>query len=207
MVRIEGESKKEIAYLPPPNEMRICMPYDNSFVEERFELLSLKKINESLSSDERKIKSFTKNEENFYIRLKAFDKMLIHSYEMAKKGKEAMGFMIGDVRRWEKEYTVVYDVITASLETTSFSVRFTREAFEELSDKLDDIEYEYIIAGWYHSHVGYSSFMSDVDISTQKLYFNKPFHAAMVIDPINMEAKLFRLYNETCFEIPYIIFE
>ncbi len=206
MVKIKDEEKKEVIRVPPPHG-RLCTPDDSSFIEERFRALSIKNIKEMIKSDERKIRSFIKDDRNFYIKLDAFDKMIMHSYEMAKERKEAMGFMIGDVKEWNGRYTVVYDVITAKLNATSFSVKFRKEAFEELFDKLDEIDYEYIIAGWYHSHVGYTSFMSDVDISTQKLYFNKPFHAAMVIDPISMEAKLFRLYGEECFEIPYIIFE
>ena len=92
------------------------------------------------------------------------------------------------------------------LESTSVSVRFQRDAFEDLFDRLDEIKYDYILLGWYHSHVGYSSFMSEVDIDTQSKMFTQPFHAALVVDPVNLEMKAFRLADGKCMEIPYAIF-
>ena len=44
-------------------------------------------------------------------------------------------------------------------------------------------------------------------METQLKIFNKPFHVAIVIDPINMEMKAFRILNSKCVEISFAIFE
>ena len=205
MVRIEKEDKRMAAIRPPPPQKFFCSDC-NELMERKYQELGLEKFSRVIPSDEKKVEASMANDADFYLKEEAFDKILKHCYEMAADGKEAMGFLIGDVRKWESMYSIAFDVATSSLDASPYRVRFSRDAFEELFDKLDEIEYEYIIVGWYHSHVGYTSFMSDIDLETQRKYFNKPFHIAMVVDPINMEAKSFKLMNERCIEIPYIIF-
>jgi len=127
-----------------------------------------------------------------YITQHAFDKMMKQCAAYAKKHLEAMGYLVGDYCRWKnKEYTIVEDAVTSDLETTSVSVQF--KAFEKAFDQLDKIDFDYVIVGWYHSHPGHGCFMSQTDISTQKRMFNKPFHVAIVIDPINREFKAYKM--------------
>lgn len=145
---------------------------------------------------------------DFYISDYAFDKLYRHCADIAQKELEAMGFMIGELREHDDTViSVVHDAITSNLESTSVSVRFHRDAFEHLFDQLDEIPYNYVIIGWYHSHPGFSSFMSQVDIDTQNRMFNKLFHAALVVDPVNYEVKSFRLQNGNCVEIPFAVFQ
>lgn len=208
MVRINDEKKKKIKLQPPPQ--RIIFEYGKEdikkFIEKKYYKRGLGKIEKGKIAEEKEVKSNFLEQLDFYIKENAFEKMLLHCYEMALNGKEAMGFLIGDIKYWDNEYSVVYDVATASLEASPYYVRFRRDAFEELFNKLDEIEYDYILVGWYHSHLGYSSFMSEIDLETQRKYFNKKFHAAVVIDPIKKEMKAFKLLNEQCIEIPYAIF-
>ena len=144
---------------------------------------------------------------DFYISDYAFDKLYRHCADIAQKELEAMGFMIGELREHnDTVISVVHDAITSNLESTSVSVRFHRDAFEHLFDQLDEIPYNYVIIGWYHSHPGFSSFMSQVDIDTQNRMFNKLFHAALVVDPVNYEVKSFRMQDRICVEIPYAVF-
>jgi len=206
MVKIEKEEKKERKIKRTPEEIILYYPKDDikKFIEKIYEEKNLKEL------EGKPRNSFYYpliDELDFYIKKDAFEKIILHSYEMAKEGKEAMGFIIGDVFYWDKEYTCVFDIITASLDSSSFHVKFKREAFEEIFNKMDEIKYDYILVGWYHSHPGYSSFMSEIDLDTQKNYFNKKFHASIVVDPINKEARAFRLIHEKCFEIPYVLFK
>ena len=127
-----------------------------------------------------------------YITQHAFDKMMKQCAAYAKKHLEAMGYLVGDYCRWKnKEYTIVEDAVTSDLETTSVSVHF--QAFEKAFDQLDKIDFDYVIVGWYHSHPGHGCFMSVTDISTQKRMFNKSFHIAIVVDPINKEFKVYKM--------------
>lgn len=205
MVKINGEEKKRFRRYPPPENIIFEYPKNKieDFMEKRGFYIENKFF---LEGKEEKVESRFQKKLNFYIGAKAIEKILKHCKEMASEGKEAMGFLIGDVKYWDGEYSVVYDIATASLISSPVYVKFRKEAFEEIFNKLDEIEYEYVIVGWYHSHLGYSSFMSKIDLETQKKYFNKSFHASMVIDPIKKEVKAFRLYRDECVEIPYAIF-
>jgi 26S proteasome regulatory subunit N11 len=121
-----------------------------------------------------------------YISQAAFDQMMKQCAQFARRHLEAMGYLVGDYCRWKnKEYTIVEDAVTSDLETTSVSVHF--QAFEKAFDQLDKIDFDYVIVGWYHSHPGHGCFMSQTDISTQKRMFNKSFHSAIVVDPINKD--------------------
>jgi len=127
-----------------------------------------------------------------YISQVAFDKMMKQCASYAKRHLEALGYLVGDYCRWKnKEYTIVEDAVTSDLETTSVSVHF--QAFEKAFDQLDKIDFDYVIVGWYHSHPGHGCFMSQTDISTQKRMFNKSFHTAIVVDPINKEFKVYKM--------------
>ncbi|KAA0001574.1 MAG: hypothetical protein FE046_01900 [Thermoplasmata archaeon] len=205
MIKIDSEKRKEYKIQPPPQHTVFEYGRGNiaDYMQKKGVLLQEKYRKKS---EEERVESRVQEELDFYIHEEACEKMFHHCREMALTEKEAMGFLIGDVKYWNKTYAVVYEVATASLEASPVYVRFHREAFEELFDRLDEIDYEYVLVGWYHSHLGYSSFMSVIDIETQKKYFNQPFHAALVIDPILGEMKAFRLSENECVEIPYAIF-
>lgn len=208
VIKIDGEEKKRHKLQPPPTRIVFEYPKEKveDFVRKEYKEMGLSKLENAMECEEKEVHSSFFGKLDFYIKEDAFKKMLSHCHKMASEHKEAMGFLIGDIKYWDEEYSVVYEIATASLDSSPFYVRFSREAFEELFDKLDEIEYEYILVGWYHSHVGYTSFMSGIDLETQKKYFNQPFHAAVVIDPIKMEVKAFRLHNDECIEIPYAVF-
>ncbi len=209
MIKINSEEKKKHKLQPPPSRIIFRYPENKieEYIEKKYKEMKLDTLHDVAECTEKEVRTTFFRKLNFYIKEDAFEGMLIHCHEMAFHGKEAMGFLIGDIKYWENEYSVVYEIATASLDASPFYVRFRREAFEELFDKLDEIEYEYILVGWYHSHLGYSSFMSGIDLETQKKYFNKSFHAAVVVDPIKKEVKAFRLKNGECIEIPYAIFK
>ena len=141
-----------------------------------------------------------------YISQTAFDKMMKQCAVFAKRHLEAMGYLVGDYCRWKnKEYTIIEDAVTSDLETTSVSVHF--QAFEKAFDQLDKIDFDYVIVGWYHSHPGHGCFMSQTDISTQKRMFNKPFHSAIVVDPINKEFKVYKMMGNMPEEKVFAIYK
>lgn len=112
----------------------------------------------------------------------------------------------GDVCRWDIEsFSEVYDIVAGELDATATSVRFREDAFEDMFDELDELGYDYVLVGWYHSHPGYGSFMSRVDLDTQTRMFNRPFHVSLVADPVTLELRAFPLMNDGCVEIPYTV--
>ncbi|MFH1056299.1 MAG: Mov34/MPN/PAD-1 family protein [Candidatus Micrarchaeota archaeon] len=139
-----------------------------------------------------------------YLKEKAFSKINSHFQENASSGLEALGFLVGSVFSNEgRKFVVVEDYLTAENEATSVTVRFSREAFKTLSEKLS--ENGEIIVGWCHSHPGYGCFLSSTDVRTQKVFFPEEFHVAMVCDPLRKECKIFRVSGEEEMEVSFAV--
>jgi len=137
----------------------------------------------------------------------AEEKMRNHALAHVNERKEVMGLMLGGVYRHNgREYALVRDVVTTDLDATEVSVRFDRDAFEKLFASLDESGFRYIIVGWYHSHPSYGCFLSSTDIQTQRAMFNRSFHSALVIDPVNREIDVFRLRDGRVESRPFAVY-
>lgn len=69
---------------------------------------------------------------------------------------------------------------------------FTTETF---IDALDRLEADYPnrgIMGWYHTHPGLGVFLSSWDLFIHRSFFQKPWHVALVIDPLANHGGFFR---------------
>ena len=108
---------------------------------------------------------------------------------------EALGFLIGDTYiHGGKQYIDIRTVLTSELDSTAVSVRV--RDFSELFSRLDAMDArgeDYILVGWYHSHPGYSCFLSSTDVSTQTRMFRQDYQTAIVVDPHKAEVKAFRV--------------
>jgi proteasome lid subunit RPN8/RPN11 len=214
-IKIESEIKKTRKQRSPPEQL-CFFRYDplqssndelKTFLQNHFSSIHLNDFELAFESEEKAVDTSVYKNLDVFIEKKAFEKFFLHCADLAMKNLEAMGFLLGELCEWgNSEYAIIKDAITSDLESTSISVRFRRDAFEKLFDQLDEISYDYILIGWYHSHPGFSSFMSQVDVDTQTRMFNQPFHTAVVVDPISMQLKVFRLIEDHCVEIPYAIF-
>jgi len=126
-----------------------------------------------------------------YLEEKAFEKASAHFKDHASRRLEALGFLVGGVYSFEgRQYVMVEDYVTAENDATAVTVRFSREAFKDLSKTLSD---GVVIVGWCHSHPGYGCFLSSTDVRTQKVFFPEDFHIAVVCDPLKGEWKAFKL--------------
>lgn len=177
--KIVGEHKKEYRILPPPPKNRISHP----------------KGTLNITFD-------------VYLTEDSMDKVTKHCKVTANRRLEVMGFLIGDVYKWNDSFfTLVKDVVTTDLKATNISVRFDSGGFEGLFEKLVLIDYDYVIVGWYHSHPGLGCFLSSKDIETQKRMFNRPFHTALVVDPIKDEIKAYKLKDEGYVEGRFAVYQ
>ncbi|MEW5759796.1 MAG: hypothetical protein AB1779_03405 [Candidatus Thermoplasmatota archaeon] len=180
--KIVGEEKREIKVVPPPTHIKM-------------EWLDIREW------------STPEDIVDVYIAKSAIEKILKHCTKYAKDELEVMGLLIGDVYRWKRKiYTVVDDIVTTELDATTISVKFKKSSLGELAKVLDSIEYDYIIVGWYHSHPGFTSFISDKDIETQSRIFNRPYHVSIVVDPILKEMKAFKFEKNSFYETHFVIF-
>jgi len=101
------------------------------------------------------------------------------------------------------DYTVAADLE----DSTATSVRFGSQGLEEVARALDEMDYEYLIVGWYHSHPGFTTFLSDKDMETQKKNFHKPFHATIVIDPVNKQFRSYKVIENQYIEKRFLLYE
>ncbi len=151
-----------------------------------------------------------------YISELAYSKGLKHAKENAELKLESMGLLIGQVNTYNgKNYLMVQDYITAENQSTAVSVKFSREALSNLTEKFSNRQDKNLfVVGWMHSHPSYGCFLSSTDIATQTACFNQPNNIAVVIDPVLKESnpqdhiRVFRLnendsrrYSEVSFAI------
>ena len=129
---------------------------------------------------------------DIFVSERAIDDMIEHSEKGAMENAEVMGLLAGHVYRdADGEYAIVSRTVTSRLLSDDVSVRFDPSDMETLFDALDGLDFDYVIVGWYHSHLGIGCFMSETDVRTHSSAFGDTGFA-MVIDPIKGEIKVFR---------------
>jgi len=112
------------------------------------------------------------------------------SREGAVRRHEDMGLLLGD---WaldanDDPYAVAMDLLTGPLDASPVAVKFKLEGLMKVARDLDDLEYPYVIVGWYHTHLDLGCFLSDRDIKTQKGGFPHTHQVAVVVDPMRKQA-------------------
>ncbi len=133
---------------------------------------------------------------DLYVSKLAEEKIRNHASSVAEQRLEVMGFLLGNVYEHDgTTFSVVRDVATTDLDATSVRVRFQPDGMEKLFESIDDCGFSYLVVGWYHSHPGHGCFLSSTDVDTQRAMFNKPYHSAIVIDPLRREIEAFRIEN------------
>lgn len=177
--KIVREHRREFRVLPPPPRNRIVQP--KNIPDKPFDL---------------------------YLTKTSMDRILAHCKSYEERMLEVMGFLIGDVYKWDNNtFTLVKDVVSTELEATNISVRFDRDGFEGLFNNLENLRYDYVIVGWYHSHPGLGCFLSSKDIETQRRMFNMPFHTAFVVDPVKKEMKAYKLKDGGYLEVNFAVYQ
>jgi proteasome lid subunit RPN8/RPN11 len=79
---------------------------------------------------------------------------------------------------------------TAQIEGTAG--KYEKE-FQKLKEKKKNDALR--IVGWWHSHPGFTCFLSTVDVATQEFFFPESYQSALVVDPVNKDFKFFTLDN------------
>ena len=156
-----------------------------------------------------------------------FDGMYGHCAAHASE-HEVMGLIVGDVFCDEDgEFAEVFSTMTGELDSNRVHVRFTESGLAALSNRVQDLKdngkwcpldgksktgpicsvcgYDarsMKILGWYHSHPGFTAFMSGTDIATHQEYFSQPYHISIVIDPLKKEYRVWQTTEGPMTEIP-----
>ena len=118
-----------------------------------------------------------------YVRVKpaALKAMLEHGKSQIESGLEVGGVITG---REENSSVLVTHAIPLSIGQKT-TVEITPEHFAEAYKKKEESGIEDPIIGWYHSHPGYSCFMSGTDEKAHRKLLNLYKDAiALVLDPV-----------------------
>ena len=186
--RIVGEWKRHIPELMPPATTRAHQWLSDA---------SAQRFDEMVSSG---------GVFDVYLTSSAERSITEQATEAAPMRLEVMGLLLGEVRSWNgKLYTVVRDVGTTDLKNSPATVKFDPDALSDLFADLDSMSFDYVVVGWYHSHPGHTCFMSKTDLGTQRSMFSKPYHCALVIDPLNKEIEAFKIHGEGYVCVPFAI--
>ena len=189
--RVISETRRKVMVRPPPPKERISPHY---WLDERGKWLYMKQLKE--------VGLFP-----LYISKIAEEKIRNHAITYAASRKEVLGFLLGDLFSYRGlRYTVAVDVVTTDLDSDSIYVRFDRNGLGKLSEKLDEVKFDYLLLGWYHSHPGHSCFMSKRDEETQRSLFQEEYHSAIVIDPINFMIEAFSLRDGKIVSLPFAVY-
>ncbi|MEM1554437.1 MAG: Mov34/MPN/PAD-1 family protein [Thermoproteota archaeon] len=141
-----------------------------------------------------------------YISIKALAK--IENHAALNENVEVLGFLLGDFCEWNgKNYTLIIDSQPVKSISKPDIVKPHENSLAKALSKISKTLKENIIVGWYHSHPDYGCFLSSIDIQTQKNFFSNPNHIALVIDPVRMELKLFKLIDDSYRGISFAVFE
>jgi len=95
---------------------------------------------------------------------------------------ECGGVLVGTV---DGSLTVITAAIRAQHTVAhASSLTFTHETWDAINTTLDAEHPDSRIVGWYHSHPGFSVFLSEYDTFIHHNFFSAPWQVAYVVDPL-----------------------
>ncbi|MEM7453984.1 MAG: Mov34/MPN/PAD-1 family protein [Planctomycetota bacterium] len=101
---------------------------------------------------------------------------------------ELGGIMLGrqSVDRDGRPFVVVTDSLRAEhYHATKGSFTFTHDTWSRITEKRKKYRPDLEMVGWYHTHPGWTVFLSGMDLFICNNFFNKPLDVALVIDPVS----------------------
>ena len=92
-----------------------------------------------------------------------------------------------------RPFVVISDSLRAEhYEATKGSFKFTHETWSQISRQRDEFRPDLEMVGWYHTHPGWSVFLSGMDLFICNNFFNRPLDVALVIDPCEQDRGWFQ---------------
>jgi proteasome lid subunit RPN8/RPN11 len=108
--------------------------------------------------------------------------------------KRVIGVLIG---KMNKDSLVIEDIASGEIKRNGSTISLTPNAIAKIADKILKGEIKGNIVGWYHTHPGYSVFMSKIDEKTQNVLSQfYPEAVALVLDPTSKEYMFYALNDK-----------
>jgi proteasome lid subunit RPN8/RPN11 len=101
---------------------------------------------------------------------------------------ELGGVMLGqqNIDEAGRPFVVITDSLRARhYEATKGSFKFTHDTWTQITRERSEFRPDLEMVGWYHTHPGWSVFLSGMDLFICNNFFNRPLDVALVIDPCN----------------------
>ena len=112
----------------------------------------------------------------------ALGKIIKHALDDLER--EVAGLLIGKYLK-RSDVLEIWDAITGDQKSTPGFVYLEEDTIAAAAEWVLRNRPGLYIVGWYHSHPGFSIFLSAIDIETQKLYQRMfPKAVALVVDPM-----------------------
>lgn len=112
----------------------------------------------------------------------ALGKIIKHAINNLER--EVAGLLVGKHLK-KNDILEVWDAITGDQKSTQGFVYLEEDTIAAAADWILRNRPGLYIVGWYHSHPGFSVFLSAIDIETQKMYQRMfPKAIALVVDPL-----------------------
>jgi proteasome lid subunit RPN8/RPN11 len=110
----------------------------------------------------------------------------ITQHARQNREREVGGVLLGDVR--VDEHGQMYVVVTHTLKAefayeSRGNLTFTHETWLQIHAAHDALYPDKTIVGWYHTHPGWTIFLSPWDLFIHQNFFKQPWQIALVIDP------------------------
>lgn len=113
--------------------------------------------------------------------------------EASDRRVEALALLVGD---WglddaAEPFAVAVEAPSGTTDAGSSHVRFDREGLGQVARELDAHRGPGIVVGWFHTHLGLGTFMSERDLRTQRGGFPHVHQVALVVDAMRGEVAAF----------------
>lgn len=102
------------------------------------------------------------------------------------RDREVGGVLLGDVKRDEngQMFVIATHAIKAEFANeTRGHITFTHNTWLQIHSARERLQPDKIIVGWYHTHPGWTIFLSQWDLFIHQSFFRQPWQIALVIDP------------------------
>lgn len=90
-------------------------------------------------------------------------------------------------------FVVITECLRAEhYEATKGSFKFTHQTWSQITRQRAQFHPDLEMVGWYHTHPGWSVFLSGMDLFICNHFFNRPLDVALVIDPCEQDRGWFQ---------------
>ena len=119
----------------------------------------------------------------------------MEAHALSNTNVELGGVMLGrqSVDDQGRPFVTITDSLRAEhYEATKGSFKFTHETWSQISRRREKFRPDLEMVGWYHTHPGWSVFLSGMDLFICNNFFNRPLDVALVIDPCKQDRGWFQ---------------